>query len=134
MCYFATSHGKGVADGIGGNCKSMIRTKSMSKSNDKIVVQNAEDFAAAVSLLMPMTTAIYVSKNDVNSMPNPFLHVTDVKSIFKSHAVEFENNTVQLYKNLDFAEPHKIYNISESGVCQLKKCGKSGCGKSDKKY
>ena len=30
--YFATSHGKGVVDGIGGRAKSIVRRKVMSKT------------------------------------------------------------------------------------------------------
>ena len=39
--YFATSHGKGVVDGIGGSAKSLVRTKVMSKGGNAIVVQNS---------------------------------------------------------------------------------------------
>ena len=42
--FFATGHGKGVADGIGGQAKSLVRQQVLSKSKN-IIVQNAADFA-----------------------------------------------------------------------------------------
>ena len=42
--YFATSHGKGVVDGIGREAKSMVQQQVMSK-NKNVVVENAANFA-----------------------------------------------------------------------------------------
>ena len=42
--FFATGHGKGVVDGIGGQAKSLVRQQVLSKSKN-IIVQNAADFA-----------------------------------------------------------------------------------------
>ena len=44
--YFATSHGKGVVDGIGGAAKSAVRRRVLSKSGP--VVQCASDFVREV--------------------------------------------------------------------------------------
>lgn len=43
--YFATSHGKGVVDGIGGSAKSLVRQRVMSCCDKAIIVQSAQDFA-----------------------------------------------------------------------------------------
>ena len=43
--YFATSHGKGIVDGVGGRAKSIVRTAVMTKKDDAPVVQSSLDFA-----------------------------------------------------------------------------------------
>ena len=43
--YFATSHGKGVVDGIGGTAKSSVRRKVMSKRVDAEIVLCSTYFA-----------------------------------------------------------------------------------------
>ena len=42
--YFATSHGKGVVDGIGGSAKSLVRKKVMNQGKNAVIVQNSADF------------------------------------------------------------------------------------------
>ena len=46
--FSATSHGKGVVDGVGGKVKSMVRRKMMSQGKDSLVVQDCESFFQAV--------------------------------------------------------------------------------------
>ena len=46
--YFATSHGKGVVDGIGGPAESVVRWKVMSKYDD-VIVQSSQDVATLVA-------------------------------------------------------------------------------------
>ena len=50
--FIATSHGKGVVDGIGGNAKSLVRCHSMGKSKNKVIMQNVQSFATVVNQLM----------------------------------------------------------------------------------
>ena len=46
--YSATSHGKGVVDGIGGRVKFLVRQKALSGE----VIQSPKDFAATATTLM----------------------------------------------------------------------------------
>ena len=63
---FATSHGKGVVDGIGGRSKSLVRQAVMSKANSiRPIVQSAQDFAKEATKLMPSTTILYVSEAEI---------------------------------------------------------------------
>lgn len=64
--YFATSHGKGVVDGIGGSAKSLVRTKVMSKGEDALIVQTLTDFATAAKCLMPEVTVLHVSQEEIS--------------------------------------------------------------------
>ena len=47
--FSATSHGKGVVDGIGGNDKSIVQSQSMGKRKDKIIVQDTKSFYQVAS-------------------------------------------------------------------------------------
>ena len=38
--YFATSHGKGVVDGIGGSAKSLVRKRVMNQGKNAVIIQN----------------------------------------------------------------------------------------------
>ena len=64
--YFATSHGKGVVDGVGGRAKSLVRTEVMSKKSDKTVVQSSEDFSNVASRLMRKTTVIHIPQEEID--------------------------------------------------------------------
>ena len=50
--FSATSHGKGVVDGVRGKVKSTVRRKVMSKGKDSLVVQDCESFVQAAKKLM----------------------------------------------------------------------------------
>ncbi len=52
--FFATSHGKGVVDSVGGRAKSLVRQKCMSKSG-KTIDQSSKDFFDVIKDLMPST-------------------------------------------------------------------------------
>ncbi|KAG1652235.1 hypothetical protein GQR58_026445 [Nymphon striatum] len=54
--FSATSHGKGIIDGIGGRAKYLVRHKVMSKSSTPLIIQNSQDFANAANQLMEKTT------------------------------------------------------------------------------
>ena len=56
--YFATCHGKGVVDGIGGRAKSIVCNNVMSKSPNAPIVQNASEFAKLASTLMSKTKVL----------------------------------------------------------------------------
>ena len=63
--YFATSHGTGVVDGIGGQVKSIVRSAVMSKGRSAALVQNARDFYEVAAKLMPSTTVILIEEKDI---------------------------------------------------------------------
>ncbi|KAF2896017.1 hypothetical protein ILUMI_10164 [Ignelater luminosus] len=64
--YFATSHGKGVVDGNGGNLKRLVKQKTMSQGGG-VIVQSAQDFANLAATLVPSTKVIYISEAEINS-------------------------------------------------------------------
>ena len=89
--YFATSHGKGVVDGIGGRAKLLVRQKTMSKGDD-VIVQSSEDFATLVAQLMPSTIVHHVSQADIDCatrVAQPWADVVTVTGIRDMHAAEY---------------------------------------------
>ena len=56
--FFTTSYGKGVVDAIGGNSKSIVRQKTFSKWKDRIILQNAKEFASAAACFVSSTTVV----------------------------------------------------------------------------
>ena len=49
--FSATSHGKGVVDGVGGKIKSSVRRKVMGKG-ERIIVQDCESFVETAKTLV----------------------------------------------------------------------------------
>ena len=71
--YFATSHGKGIVDGIGGRAKSIVRTEVMSKKTQRTVVQSSKDFARTAGRLSDKTTVIHISQEEIDK------HINEIK-------------------------------------------------------
>ncbi len=64
--FSATSHGKGVVDGIGGRAKSLVRQKVMSQSSEPTIVQSAKGFSQTARILMPKTTVLYIPESEIH--------------------------------------------------------------------
>ena len=62
--YFATGHSKGVADGIGGEAKSMVQQQVLNK-NKNTVVENAADFARVCEEFMPNICVHLMAQDDL---------------------------------------------------------------------
>ena len=58
--YFATGHGKGVVDGVGGRAKSLVRAEVMSKKSERTIVQSSLDFACVASRLLQKTLTEHI--------------------------------------------------------------------------
>lgn len=104
--YFATSHGKGVVDGVGGRAKSLVRQKSMSKDVSH-AVQSSKDFADLASELMSATTVLHISQEEINEAvaltdswedapaADGIRSMHDAQCIFKDHKIELRHVTGQ---------------------------------------
>ena len=96
--YFATSHGKGVVDGVGGRAKSLVRQKSMSKSG-KQVVHNSQDFFEVALSVMSSTTVLHISQEEIKDAikaKNPWADVTNVAGIRQMHEAKCDYNNKQI--------------------------------------
>ena len=111
--FSATSHGKGVVDGIGGKVKSTVRRKVMSQGKNRMVVQDAESFADAASKLMTSTKIIHIDEETITSYreKNSFDDAIDVKGISKIHVMEVDGKKSSFWENCAFKailQPAKI--------------------------
>jgi len=100
--YFATSHGKGVVDGIGGRAKSLVRQAVMSKTANNVIVQNAADFARVAAEKMVTTTVLLIAQSqidDINTSINAWEEVPAVPGIHRMHVVQscLHDDTVKLW-------------------------------------
>ena len=102
--YFATSHGKGIVDGIGGRAKSIVRTEVMSKKTQRTVVQSSKDFARTAGRLSDKTTVIHISQEEIDKQINemaPWDDVAGFPGIMKMHVAWCDpiSGKIQLYEN-----------------------------------
>lgn len=117
--YFATSHGKGVVDGIGGRAKSLVRQLSQAQ-NDKYVVQSSYEFYKAASSVMKSTEVLHISQDEINEtlrLENPWDSVVDIGvGIQKTHVIKCNlDGNILLYKdNLSTSPLIKIQTEGES--------------------
>ena len=107
--YFATSHGKGVVDGIGGRAKSLVRQKIMTKG-EATTVQSAVEFADLVTKLMPSTKTIYISKEEIDTSTreaNLWSDARSIPGIKKIHKIQacYQESLVKFWNTSDDEDP-----------------------------
>ena len=97
--FSATSHGKGVVDGIGGNVKSIVKCQSMGKRNDKIIVQDTKAFYQVASKAMNATEAFLIDKTQVEAYgdTDTFNGCHTVPGIMSMHIISVRDDGVKLW-------------------------------------
>ena len=93
--YFATSHGKGVVDGIGGRAKSMVRRAVMSKGPQSPIVQSSVDFANVAEKILTETEVVHISQEDIDrnvEWCRSYDNVLPVPGIQKMHIAKASSN------------------------------------------
>ena len=60
--FFATSHGKGSVDGVGGGVKRGVRQEVISRRE---VVKDSEDFARVAARVCPNVTVLHICKEEI---------------------------------------------------------------------
>lgn len=94
--YFATAHGKGVVDGVGGNVKRLVRQKMMSQG-EKHIVQSAKNFADLASQLVPSTKIFYIGEQriqEIITQKNPWDCVISIPGISGFHMIEIKEGDI----------------------------------------
>ena len=112
--FSATSHGKGVVDGVGGKIKSSVRRKVMGKG-ERIIVQDCESFVETAKTLTTSTKIIHISEATIQKFreTDPFENVVPVNGISKMHVMFVDSNNTFLWQNSEFhktAEPDIMLN------------------------
>ena len=85
--YFATSHGKGVVDGIGGAAKSAVRKRVLSKTGP--VVQCASDFVREVRKDLPR---VKVTEEEISVNESKWKDVDSVPGILQQRHLQTVSN------------------------------------------
>ena len=96
--YFATSHGKGVVDGIGGNAKACVRARLLSKDG-KVVVQSALDFVKVAKESLKNVKVFEVTENEIALNQDIFNECEDVRGIRMVHSIEYVDGVMRFYPN-----------------------------------
>lgn len=125
--YFATSHGKGVVDGVGGNVKRLVREKIMSQGEGSPVVQSAKDFADLAAKAVTSTRIFYVDEEFINKKierENPWVDVLSIPGISSFHviksvglALHCKNNALSLDETTFGAEA-QVHDLLDLAVNQ----------------
>ena len=90
--YFATNHGKVIVDGIGGNAKASVRTKVMSKRDDRIIVPSSNDFSKATKQLLNKTEMIHILQEEGSSSISEVINW----SLIKSESLVLHRNNIHI--------------------------------------
>lgn len=99
--YFATGHGKGVIDGVGGRCKSLVRSLVLGR---KEIVQCSADFVRVAKKIMPSTTFINITDSDIADVMDNLPHFWDtilpIPGIKSKHVIRAMHVGDKLYVHL----------------------------------
>ena len=118
--YFATSHGKGAVDGVGGTVKRAVFTAVMTRKVTR--VDDAKSFAKAAAQVCKATNIIFISQEVIRAEYSYFNleNATAVPGISKIHSVQpKDNGTVVLrkfWKQNQGLLFHKVSNESEDSM------------------
>lgn len=120
--YFATAHGKGIVDGVGGNAKRLVRMKMMSQGEGS-PIQSAKDFAAVASEICSKTQVFYVGVDYIEDMianEKPWDDVQAVPGILGLHIISCDRpnknilgKTNALDGNILNLRPHVATDVYE---------------------
>ena len=112
--FSATSHGKGVVDGVGGKVKSSVRRQVMSFGKDRAIVQDAESFAKVADKVTVNTEVKHVGNDKIKAYKesDPFNNSVPVKGIFKMHVMFADGNTSELWRNSSFHQSGTLPDVT----------------------
>ena len=98
--FFATSHGKGVVDGIGGKTKSIVRQQVLSQKKG-IIVQNAKDFVSVASKNLKGIEIREVKPETIDGVDESMWEeAPPVPGVAQAHVICVKpNGLCKLYKN-----------------------------------
>ncbi|CAF1449742.1 unnamed protein product, partial [Didymodactylos carnosus] len=97
--FFATSHGKGVVDGLGGTVKRLVWSAALAGDNYK----SAKDFVKLAQQETKKIIMIEITKNDIDNsklkLENIFKVAKSVPETLKTHSVKvIDNKTKKIIK------------------------------------
>ena len=111
--YFATGHGKGMVDGIGGEAKSMVRQQVLSK-NKNAAVENTADVAQVCEKFMPNVCVHLMTQDDLIAAQklNLWENSLEVTGISKIHHAEIKDGVLSIWNQADDAVNAPINTVT----------------------
>ena len=71
--FFASSHGKGAVDGVGGTVKRQVRSHILAK---KELISSADQYAEVASRVCPGVNIVHLPKKDIeDTLENGYRYV-----------------------------------------------------------
>ncbi|XP_071034011.1 uncharacterized protein [Parasteatoda tepidariorum] len=121
--YFATSHGKGVVDGVGGNVKRLVRQKMMAQRG--LVIQSAKEFAELASTLVKSTKVFYIAEEEIKKKITeckPWEKVPSVPGIKQYHIIWWKDKKIHCKHNANDTNiihyDEKYMYVENLNLCQ----------------
>ena len=111
--YFATGHGKGMVDGIGGEVKSMVQQQVLSK-NKNAAVENTADVAQVCEEFMPNVCVHLMTQDDLIAAQklNLWENSLEVTGISKIHHAEIKDGVLSIWNQADDAVNAPINTVT----------------------
>ena len=107
---FATSHGKGAVDGVGGSIKRMVMAEVTCR---KEIIHTSEDYARVANKVCPRVNIIHISKEEVEK-ESKLLDTVAFSSVKNLHGI-------RKIHNMMVTRPNKMDVSSFSGSSERKK-------------
>ena len=123
--YFATSHGKGPNDALGGNVKRMVQTRVLTR---KAVVCNAEDFKdiikdteSKIRITVMCTDRIEQTNNELLMLLTARIwkdipQLTGINNTHFLHVLEKDTIVCKFYTSAEHFRQLKVKEISEGEI------------------
>ena len=107
---FATSHGKGAVDGIGGTLKRQVRNEIMCR-REKVAC--AEEYAKVAEKVCPNVNVLYISKEEVLNSKPLFDEIFDgcrtLPGTRKTHHFDVSGQFTVTYKVNAYSDQEKTF-------------------------
>ena len=116
--FSATSHGKGVVDGVGGKIKSSVYNKVMRQGKDRPIVQDYESFAKIANELSESTTIIHTIKKEVSAYKdsNPFNKSVSIHGASKMQVMKSDGTSSYPWSNSSYHKAGTLDFFFKSSV------------------
>jgi len=122
--FFATSHGKGPNDALGGNVKRMAHRQTMSR---RLVIADANSFADAVNMSTDVISVTVMSQEDIDTvvaelkLDELWNTILPMPGIFNTHCVQVINGQVQCKLYSDSQDITRVHSLSKDKSPKSKK-------------
>ena len=122
--FFATSHGKGPNDALGGNVKRMAHRQALSR---RLVVSDADSFATTVNMSTNSILVTVMSQADIDNVlaklqvEQLWKSIPPMPGIFNTHRVQLIDGNVCCKLYTDSLHNTRVHSLSSTKSAKRKK-------------